>query len=157
MTDIRSVALGAAFFCAGLACFGFAGWSDASTAHKPPKVTATPVFVGPPGWSHQGKSDGLGLYVRSGDTGYSQDIEVEAKDGIKSLDALLATEIAYLRSLPDVFGCAPTDTTVCANHPAKYVSYTYTSPSGLPVTAELVIAVFGTTAYSARYNKSISQ
>jgi hypothetical protein len=37
------------------------------------------------------------------------------------------------------------------------MSYTYTSSTGLPVTAEVIIAVFGTTAYSARYSKSISQ
>jgi hypothetical protein len=70
---------------------------------------------------------------------------------------LRLAEIAYIAGLPDQFGYAPPQTTVCGNHPAWYMSYTYTSPTGLPVTAELVIAVFGTTGYSARYSKSISQ
>lgn len=105
----------------------------------------------------QGTSDGLGSWLRPGDTGYSENIIVEAKNGIGSLDALFKAEVAYIASLPDQFGYAPTDTTLCGNHPAKYMSYTYTSSTGLPVTSEVVIAVFGTTGYSARYSKSISQ
>ena len=95
--------------------------------------------------------------MRPGDTGYSENIIVETKDGFGSLDALLRAEVNCVASLPDQFGYAPTDTTVCANHPAKYLSYTYSSSSGLPVTAEVIITVFGTTGYSARYSKSISQ
>ena len=95
--------------------------------------------------------------VASGDTGYSENILVESKNGFGSLQALLQAEVNYIASLPDQFGYAPTDTTVCGNHPAKYLSYTYTSPSGEPVTAEVVIAVFGTTGYMARYSKTISQ
>lgn len=132
--------------------------SDASPSHAPSKSAAVAVFVGPPGWRHvQGTSDGLGSWVHPGDSGYSQNIIVEAKNGIGSLDALFRAEVAYIATLPDQFGYAPTDTTVCGNHPAKYMSYTYTSPTGLPITSEVVIAVFGTTGYSARYNKSISQ
>jgi hypothetical protein len=105
----------------------------------------------------QGTSDGLGSWLRPGDTDYSQNIIVEAKNGMGSLDTLFKAEVAYIASLPDRFGYAPTDTTVCGSHPAKYMSYTYTSSTGLPVTSEVVIAVFGTTGYSARYSKSISQ
>ncbi|MGP6191492.1 MAG: hypothetical protein ACLPSH_15740 [Vulcanimicrobiaceae bacterium] len=143
---------------ATLGLFGSPASSGASPSPKPPKSVAALVFVGPPGWHHvQGTSDGLGSWLRPGDTDYSQNITVEAKDGFDSLDALLRAEVSYIAGLPDQFGYAPTDTTLCGNHPAKYLSYTYTSPTGLPVTSEVIIAVFGTTAYSARYNKSISQ
>lgn len=132
--------------------------SPASPSPKPSKSASALVFAGPSGWHHaQGTSDGLGVWLHPGDTGYSQNITVERKDGFGSLNALLQAEVNYVASLPDQFGYAPKDTTVCGNHPAKYFSYTYTSPSGLPVTSEVVIAVFGKTAYSARYNKSISQ
>ncbi|HEY1656180.1 MAG TPA: hypothetical protein VGF86_13825 [Candidatus Tumulicola sp.] len=116
------------------------------------------MFVAPAGWRHlRGSSDGLGIWQHPGDADYSQNIVVEAKGGIESLDALLKAEVNYIGGLPDRFGYAPTDTTVCGNYPAKYLSYTYTSSTGLPVTAEVVIAVFGKTGYSASYNKSISQ
>ena len=134
-----------------LALVGLPAWSATSAASKP-------AFVAPPGWKHlKGTSDGLGTWIRPGDASYAENITVEAKDGFTSLDALLRAEVAYISGLPDRFGYAPTDTTVCGNHPAKYLSYTYTSSSGEPVTSELVIAIFGTTAYSARYDKTISQ
>jgi len=129
-----------------------------AAAAQPAASAAAAVFVGPAGWHHVGGSaDGLGSWLRPGDTGYSQNITVEAKEGFTSLEALMSAERSYVSGLPDVVGSAPTDITVCGNHPAKYFSYTFTSSSGLPVTSEMVIAVFGTTAYSARYNKSISQ
>jgi hypothetical protein len=132
--------------------------SDASPSPAPSKSGAVPVFVGPAGWVHvQGSSDGLGTWQGPGNSDYYQNIVVGEKAGYASLDALYAAEFRYISGLPDVFGYAPTDTTLCGNHPAKYLSYTYSSPSGLPVTAEMIIAVFGTTAYSARYSKSISQ
>jgi len=137
---------------------GPAAPSDASPSPMPSKSAVAPVFVGPAGWHHvQGTSDGLGSWLRPGDTGYSENIIVEAKNGIGSLDALFRAEVSYIAGLPDQFGYAPKDTTLCGNQPAKYMSYTYTSSTGLPVTAEVVIAVFGTTGYSARYSKSISQ
>lgn len=152
--SVSAVVLGAAL----LAPLGSAARCDASPSPVPSKSTLAPVFVGPPGWHHvQGTSDGIGSWVRPGDTGYSENILVEAKNGIESLDTLFKAEVAYIASLPDQFGYAPTKTTVCGNHPAIYLSYTYTSPTGLPVTSEVVIAVFGTTGYSARYSKSISQ
>jgi hypothetical protein len=132
--------------------------ATASPSPSPAKSAAVPVFVGPPGWQHtQGTSDGLGTWVRPGDTGYSENVLVQAKDGFPSLDVLFRAEVNYIAGLPDQFGYAPVDATVCGNHPAKYLSYTYTSASGLPVTAEVVIAVFGTTGYSANYSKSITQ
>jgi hypothetical protein len=132
--------------------------SDASPSPAPAKSGVAPIFVGPPGWRHaQGSSDGLGSWLGLGDAQYTQNIIVQAKDGFGSLEALLRAEVAYIAGLPDQFGYAPTDTTLCGNHPAKYLSYTYTSPTGLPVTAEVIIAVFGTTGYAARYSKSISQ
>jgi|SRR5580700_11478945 hypothetical protein len=132
--------------------------STASPSPKPSQSASALVFAGPSGWHHvRGTSDGLGVWVRPGDTGYSQNITVETKDGFGSLNALLQAEVNYVAGLPDRFGYAPKDTTVCGNHPAKYFSYTYTSSSGLPLTSEVVIAVFGKTAYSARYDKSISQ
>jgi hypothetical protein len=131
--------------------------SDPTPSPKPSRSSAPPVFVGPAGWYHaNGKSDGLGTWLRSGAAKNSESIVVEAKDGIPSLDALYRAEVAYIAGLPDQFGYAPTHTTVCGNHPAWYMSYTYTSPSGDPATVELVIAVFETTGYSARYSKSIS-
>jgi hypothetical protein len=131
--------------------------SAASPSPVPSKSSVPPVFVGPAGWYHaQGKSDGLGNWLRSGNVNNSESIVVQAKDGFPSLDALYRAEVAYIAGLPDQFGYAPTKTTVCGNHPAWYMSYTYTSPSGDPATVELVIAVFGTTGYSARYSKSIS-
>ncbi len=150
--SMGTVVLGAAL----LGPLGSAARSDASPSPAPSK--SVPVFVGPPGWHHvRGTSDGLGVWLRPGDTDYSENIIVEAKDGIGSLGALFRAEVNYIASLPDQFGYAPTDTTVCGNHPAKYMSYTYTSPSGLPVTSEVVIAVFGTTGYSARYSKAITE
>jgi hypothetical protein len=129
-----------------------------AAAAQPAATSANAVFVGPAGWHHVGGSaDGLGSWLRPGDTGYSQNITVEAKDGFASLDALASAERSYVSGLPDVVGPEPTDVTVCGNHPAKYFTFTFTSTTGLPVTSEMVIAVFGTTAYSARYNKSISQ
>ncbi len=131
--------------------------SDASPSPAPSKSAAPPVFVGPAGWYHaQGASDGLGTWLRSGNSRNSESIVVRAKDGIPSLDALYRAEYAYINGLPDEFGYAPTKTTVCGAHPALYISYTYTSPSGDPTTVELVIAVFGTTGYSALYSKSIT-
>jgi hypothetical protein len=129
-----------------------------SPAPSPVKSAAQPMYVGPPGWDHvKGTSDGLGTWLRPGDTGYSENVIVERKDGFPSLDALLTAEVNYISSLPDRFGYAPVDTTVCGKHPAKYLSYTYTSSTGVPVTSEVVIAVFGTTAYSANYSKTITQ
>ena len=152
--SICAIVVGAAL----IGALGFAARSDASPPPAPLKKAAAPVFIGPPGWHHsQGGSDGIGIWLRPGDTGYSENIIVESKSGIESLDALYRAEKAYISSLPDVFGYAPTDTTLCGNHPAIYMSYTYSSSTGLPITSEVVIAVFGTTAYSARYNKSISQ
>lgn len=143
---------------AALGFLGLPGWSVASPSPKPSKVGVAPVFLGPAGWQHvQGSSDGLGVWLRPGDAGYSQNIIVQSKDGFTSLDTLLNAEVSYFRGFADVFGYAPTDTTVCRNHPAKYISFTYTSSTGVPVTTEVVIAVFGTRAYSARYSKSISQ
>jgi hypothetical protein len=137
-------------------------WPATRVAASPtpaPSTSATkPVFVAPAGWKHvQGTSDGLGTWQGPGDSDYYQNIIVEAKAGYTSLDALLQAETNYIASLPDQFGYAPTDTTLCGNHPGKYLSYTYTSSTGLPVTAEVVIGVFGTTAYMVRYSKSISQ
>ena len=129
-----------------------------SPSPKPAKSAVAPVFVGPPGWQHtQGTSDGLGMWVRPGDTGYSENVLVQAKDGFPSLDVLLTAEVNYISGLQDRFGYAPVDTTVCGNHPAKYLSYTYTSSTGDPVTSEVVIAVFGTMGYSANYSKTITQ
>jgi len=131
--------------------------SDASPSPAPSKSTVSPVFVGPAGWYHaHGTSDGLGTWLRSANTRNSESIVVEAKDGIPSFDALYRAEYAYINRLPDEFGYAPTKTTVCGGHPALYISYTYSAPSGDPTTVELVIAVFGTTGYSATYTKSIS-
>ena len=152
--SVGAVVLGAALF----GSFGAVALSDPSPSPAPTKSAVVAVFVGPPGWHHaNGSSDGLGSWLHPGDTGYSQNIIVESKRGIVSLDALLKAEVAFIAGLPDQFGYAPTDTTVCGKHAAKYLSYTYTSSTGLPVTAEVVIAVFGTTGYSARYSKSISQ
>lgn len=143
---------------AGTAVLGSPARIGASPSPKPPASVAAPAFVAPAGWRHvQGQGNGLGVWLHPGDTGYSQNIAVEAKDGFASLDALFQAEVAYIRGLPDVVGYTPTDTTVCGSHPAKYMSFTYTSSTGLPVTSEVVIAVFGKTGYSARYNKSISQ
>jgi hypothetical protein len=153
----RLRALGVVVLIAALGPLGLAARSDASPSPAAAKGAGAPVFVGPPGWRHLGTSDGLGNWVGPGNADYYQNIIVEAKSGFPSLDALYKAEYAYISSLPDVFGYAPTDTTVCDNHPAKYLSYTYTSPTGLPVTAEVVIAVFGTTGYMARYSKSITQ
>jgi hypothetical protein len=131
--------------------------SDASPSPVPSKSAVSPVFVGPAGWYQaRGTSDGLGTWLRSGNPENSESIVVEAKDGIPSLDALYRAEFASINALPDEFGYAPTKTTVCGIHPALYISYTYTSSSGDPTTVELVIAVFGTTGYSAGYTKSIS-
>jgi hypothetical protein len=131
--------------------------SDASPSPLPSQSAIRRIFVGPAGWYHaRGASDGLGTWLRSGNAENSESIVVEAKDGIPSLDTLYRAEYAYIKGLPDVFGYAPTRTTVCGTHPALYISYTYTSSSGDPTTVELVIAVFGTTGYSARYSKSIS-
>jgi hypothetical protein len=131
---------------------------NASPSPAPTKGAATPVFVGPPGWIHvQGSSDGLGTWQGPGNADFYQTVVAQEKGGFASLDAFLQAEAGYISSLPDVFGYAPTDTTLCRNQPAKYLSYTYSSASGLPVTVETIVAVFGTTAYSARYSKSISQ
>ncbi len=81
---------------------------------------------------------------------------MRSKDGFPSLDALYCAEYAYINRLPDEFGYALSDTTVCGGHPAMYGSYTYSSPSGDPTTVGLVVAVFGTMGYSARYTKSIT-
>jgi hypothetical protein len=152
--SVGAVVLGAAL----LGPLGPAARSDASPSPVPPKSAVVPVFVAPPGWRHvQGTSDGLGSWLRPGDTDYSENIIVEARDGIGSLDVLFRAEVAYIARLPDQFGYAPTNTTVCGNHPAKYMSYTYTSSTGLPVTSEVVIAVFGTTGYSANYSKAIDE
>ena len=141
-----------------LGLLGSVARSNASPSPAPLKKTATPVFVGPPGWQHtKGGSDGMGTWLRSGDNGYTENIVVESKAEFASLDTLYRAEKAYISTFPDVFGYAPTDTTLCGSHPAMYMSYTYTSSTGLPITTEVVIAVFGTTAYSASYNKSISQ
>jgi len=135
----------------------FAVRSDASPSPAPSKSGATPVLVGPAGWVHvQGSSDGLGTWQGPGNSDSYQDIVVEQKAGYASLDALYPAEFRYISGLADVFGYPPTDTTLWGNHPAKYLSYTYSSPSGVPVTADVMIAVFGP-AYSARYSKSISQ
>jgi hypothetical protein len=164
MRSVGAVVLGAAL----VAPFWAAARSDASPSPvpsrsaaspspKPTKSSTPPVFVGPAGWYHaNGKSDGLGTWLRSGNTRNSESIVVQAKDGFPSLDALYKAEVSYIAGLPDQFGYAPTKTTVCSDHPAWYMSYTYTSSSGDPATVELVIAVFGTTGYSARYSKSIS-
>ena len=137
---------------------GSAARTDASPSPAPVTKAVAFVFVAPRGWRHvQGTSDGLGSWSGPGDSDYTQNIIVEAKKGFGSLDALLTAEVAYIAGLPDQFGYAPTDTTTCGGHPAKYLSYTYTSSTGLPVTAEVIIAVFGTTGYSARYSKSIEQ
>jgi hypothetical protein len=116
------------------------------------------VFVPPLGWHHaQGTSDGLGTWQRPNDGDTPEEIIVEAKGGFASLDALFQAEVNYIASLPDQFGYAPTDVTLCGNRPGKYMSYTYSSPSGVPVTSELVIGVFGTTGYMVRYDKTITQ
>jgi hypothetical protein len=129
---------------------------DAGPSPAPSKIG--PVFVAPAGWRHaQGTSDGLETWLRSKDSDDPENIVVQAKSGFPSLDVLFQAEVNYLASLPDQFGYAPTDVTLCDNHPGKYLSVTYTSPSGDPVTTEIVIAVFGTTGYSARYNKSNTQ
>ena len=131
--------------------------SDASPSPAPSKSALPLVFVGPAGWYQaRGTSDGLGTWLRSGNARNSESIVVRAKDGIPSFDALYQADYRYISGLPDVFGFAPTKTMVCGTHPAMYISYTYTSPSGDPTTVEQVIAVFGTTGYSALYSKSIS-
>jgi hypothetical protein len=137
---------------------GSAARTDASQSPAPATSAVASVFVAPPGWRHvQGTSDGLGSWSGPGDSDYTQNIIVEAKKGFGSLEALFRAEVRYIAGLPDQFGYAPTDTTICGGHPAKYLSYTYTSSTGLPVTAEVIIAVFGTTGYMARYSKSIEQ
>lgn len=156
---LRRRSLGAVVLAAALlGPLGSATRSDASPSPAASQSAVVPVFVGPPGWHQvQGTSDGLGTWLLPGDSNYSQNIIVEAKSGIASLDALYRAEVSYIASLPDQFGYAPTGMTLCGNQPAWYMSYTYTSSTGWPVTSELVIAVFGTTGYSARYSKSISQ
>ncbi len=57
--------------------------SAASPSPVPSKSSVPPVFVGPAGWYHaQGKSDGLGTWLRSGNVNNSESIVVQAKDGI---------------------------------------------------------------------------
>jgi hypothetical protein len=137
---------------------GSAARAAASPTPAPSTSAAKLAFVAPAGWKHlQGTSDGLGSWQGPGDSDYYQNIVLDVKPGFASLDALLQAEVHYIASLPDQFGYAPTNTTLCGNHPGMYLSYTYTSSTGLPVTAEEMIAVFGTTGYRLRYSKSIEQ
>jgi hypothetical protein len=146
----------AAVFAALLGPLAMPARGNAAPSPAPSKVAL--VFVPPLGWHHaQGTSDGLGTWQRPNDGDTPEEIIVEAKGGFASLDALFQAEVNYIASLPDQFGYAPTDVTLCGNRPGKYMSYTYSSPSGVPVTSELVIGVFGTTGYMVRYDKTITQ
>jgi len=120
---------------------------------------ATVAFVGPPGWTFtKGSATTAGTWTRPGDSGYSENIVVLIKENVGTLDVLLDAEMSYARGLPYIAATdAPVDATVCGSHPAKYITYTYEGSDGTPLTTEDILAVFGTTAYSVRYTKSITQ
>jgi len=156
----KSAEAAAAGAAAAAAAAANAGANSTARAAATPAAAnaAGLVYAGPTGWDHvQGTSDGLGSWLRTGDTDYSQNVSVLTKDGFASLDALVRAELTFIGGLQDESGFAASDITVCGNHPAKHLSYTYTASTGARISTEAVVAVFGTAGYSARYNRLASQ
>ena len=116
------------------------------------------IFDPPVGWKHLGAvGDGLGTWLHSGDPVYSQIVSAQAKAFNGELADIVTKEIAYIQGVYSNVTMKPVEhTTVCGKHPATYFTYTFEAKN-TQVVAEQIVTVYGSTAYTAKYNRAIDQ
>ena len=116
------------------------------------------IFQPPAGWQHLGASaDDLGIWLRHGDTTYSQNVSAQATKFSGKVTDIVNKEITYIHGeFADVTMKPIEQTTVCGKHPATYFTYTFDA-KGTKVVAAQIVTIFGSTAYTAKYNRAVDQ
>jgi hypothetical protein len=119
---------------------------------------AQSIFQPPAGWQHVGAGgDGLGTWLHHGDPVYSQNVSVQATHFDGKLSDIVNKEITYIQGAFANVAMKPIEqTTVCGNHPAAYFKYTFDA-TNTQVVAEQIVTIYGSTAYTAKYNHAADQ
>ena len=123
------------------------------------RAAASSPFQPPPGWRHIGQqTGGLGTWLHQGDSGYAQNVSAQSVVFKGKLADLIAQEVTYIKgTFADVSMNPNRQTTVCGKHPATLLSYTFAAANGTTVVGERVLTMYGSTAYSAAYNRGVDQ
>ncbi|HEY7981962.1 MAG TPA: hypothetical protein VID19_10805 [Candidatus Eremiobacteraceae bacterium] len=134
--------------------------ADVATPQPSPSKAASTQFIfdPPTGWRHIGAiGDGLGIWLHSGDPIYSQNVSAQATTISGDLADIVSKEIAYIQAQYDGVTMKPIEqTTICGKHPATYLTYTFDA-TNTKVIAEQIVTMYGSTAYSAKYNRAVDQ
>jgi len=100
---------------------------------------------------------GLGTWLHHGDTVYSRNISVQATHFSDKLSDIVNQEIAYIQGAFANVAMKPIEqTTVCRKHPATYFKYTFDA-TNMEVVAEQIVTIYGSTAYTAKYNRAADE
>jgi hypothetical protein len=136
------------------------GHANGSTPQPSPSKAASTQFIfdPPAGWRHVGTlGDGLGTWLRSGDAVYSQNVSAQATTFNGKLADIVTNEIGYIQGEYANVTMKPIEQTIiCGKHPAAYFTYTFDAKN-TQVVAEQIVTVYGSTAYTAKYNRAIDQ
>jgi hypothetical protein len=134
--------------------------ADGSATQPSPSGSASAQFIfqPPAGWQHVGAvGDGLGTWLHHGDAVYSQNVSAQATHFIGKLSEIVDKEITYIKGeFADVTMKPIEQTTVCGKHPATYITYTFDA-TNTQVIAEQIVTIYGSTAYTAKYNRAVDQ
>jgi hypothetical protein len=116
------------------------------------------IFAAPFGWNRvQETTFGLGVWVHPGDTGYTQSISARADHFTGTLYELSQKMVSHIKSQhPDVKMGSIQSATVCAGHPATYLTYAATV-KGVVLIYEQMLTIWGTTAYAATYTRASTE
>jgi hypothetical protein len=141
----RRIVVTLAAACAMLAPLSQAGAQ--ALPFKPPKGW-TPVRV---------PAELIGKWIKPGSDDFHQNISVYAHPFQGTLDDYYSIDIRSLKShYPGGDIAVSQDTTVCGDHPAKYVSYGLNTTAG-PLIVEQIMTVEQSIAYVVTYVRLASQ
>lgn len=135
-------------------------WAPGSTPQPSPSSSSSTQFIfqPPAGWMHLGNSvDGLGTWLHRGDAVYSQNVSAQTTQFKGKLADIVDKELAYVRGEFANVTMKPVEQiTVCGKHPATYFTYTFDAKN-TQVVAEQIVTVYGSAAYTAKYNRAVDQ
>lgn len=116
------------------------------------------IFQPPAGWQHVGSTEGgLGTWLHHGDEVYSQNVSAQATPFSGKLSEIVSKEITYIQgTFANVTMKSIERTTICDKHPAAYITYTFDTQA-TQVVAEQIVTIYGSTAYTAKYNRAADQ
>jgi hypothetical protein len=115
-------------------------------------------FKPPTGWVPVHVPAGfIGKWIQPGSEDFHQNVSVYAHPFQGTLDDYYAVDLHSLKShYPGGEIAVSQDTTVCGNHPAKYVSYGLSTTAG-PLIVEQIMTVEQAVAYVVTYVRLASQ